>query len=181
MLPPAPTDLDALRACALADPSLPPGLARALGEGLPLEDIRLDARGRWWHQGEPFEHLRLRALFHRALQQTAHGTWLVVLPPFSYPVTVEGDHVFIVRWLDGGSRVRLADDAVRTLEGTRWETDGLDVVRVLWPDGLRARVVGSAWRTLEGWVDEDAGGAPVLRLPGGTVPLHVTRPDTPKP
>ena len=80
--------LTAVRRAALQDPDLPSGLRRALESGAALEDIALDDRGRWWHEGVRIEHKRLSTLFHRGLEQTNSGTWLIALPPYSYPVHV---------------------------------------------------------------------------------------------
>lgn len=72
----------------LADTSLPEPVRRFLQSGATLESIYLDAEGRWFHQGEPFVNEALALLFTRSLVRTAGGTWMLSIPPFSYPVQV---------------------------------------------------------------------------------------------
>ena len=161
--------LTAVRRAALQDPDLPSGLRRALESGAALEDIALDDRGRWWHEGVRIEHKRLSTLFHRGLEQTRSGTWLIALPPYSYPVRVARWGSFVVRL--GATELTLATGAeVPYVEVDRWLTDGEDTV-LAEVGGVRARVVGRAWQALVPCVGEGEGGF-VLQLPtGATVPL----------
>ena len=163
------TGLKEVRRAALQDPDLPSGLRRALESGAALEDIALDDRGRWWHEGVRIEHKRLSTLFHRGLEQTRSGNWLIALPPFSYPVRVARWGSFVVRL--GATELALATGAeVPYAEVDRWLTDGEETV-LAEVRGVQARVVGRAWQALIPCVGEDEGGF-VLRLPtGATVPL----------
>lgn len=147
-------NLNELRQQALHDPDIPAGLRRALEAGFSLESIHLDARGRWWHQGEPFINQRLIGLFHRSLHHTAGGTWLLTIPPFSYPVTVEGVGRFIHRIERQGDT-----SVMHTRDGCEWPfdphaltTDGLDGLFTL-INGERARFVDDAWKALSPHID----------------------------
>jgi len=153
--------LNELRHRALLDPDTPPGLRRALQAGAPLEAIHLDARGRWWHEGEPFVHPRLIQLFHRSLHQTPGGTWLLTIPPYSYPVTVEKTGRFVHRILrtDGSSRLCTYDGREVLFDRGALFTDGVDGLFTV-IEGHTARFVEDAWKTLslcmeqveDGWV-----------------------------
>jgi hypothetical protein len=78
------------------DPSLPEVVRRFLLAGATLEDIRLDPHGRWWHEGEPFQHKRLADLFSRSLHRTPGGTWVLQISGYTYPVTVEDTGRFVL-------------------------------------------------------------------------------------
>jgi len=148
-------NLHELRHRALLDPDTPPGLRRALEAGAPLETIHLDARGRWWHEGEPFVHPRLIQLFHRSLHQTPGGTWLLTIPPFSYPVTVELTGRFIHRILRQGSSCLLCTRDGRELpfDPDNLVTDGVDGLFTV-IDGEPARFVEDAWKTLSPFIEQ---------------------------
>lgn len=80
----------------LADSTLPAPLRQALQLGQALERITLDEEGRWWHEDALIESPRIVELFHRSITRTPGGTYLLHVPPFSYPITVK-DAPFIVR------------------------------------------------------------------------------------
>lgn len=153
---------DALVAQTLADPDVPETVRQALLRGAKLESIRLDARGRWWHQGEAFENQRLASLFSRSVHATPQGTWLVTIGRYSYPVEVEDVGVHIHRlepcpegpgWIahctSGHSEVLLAEALC---------TDGDSWLGATLSDGRLARCVGAAHAALASQIDteEDA-------------------------
>lgn len=152
-------DLNELRHRTLLDPNIPQGLRRALEAGASLESIHLDARGRWWHQGEPFINQRLIDLFHRSLHQTQAGTWLLTIPPFSYPVTVEHTGRFVHRVERRGEDYFLLtrDGREVSLDPARLSTDGVDGLFTD-IDGQTARLVDDAWKALSPLVDQIDGG-----------------------
>lgn len=88
---------DALREQVIHDEGIPATVRKFLSQGAALEDIRLDAYGRWFHEGEPFINQNLARLFHRSLRRTDQGTWFLHIEPYSYPVTVELTDAFIDR------------------------------------------------------------------------------------
>lgn len=105
------------------DPTLPDTVRRFLDSGAQLEVIALDDEGNWSHQGEPFENDKLKLLFHRSITRTEGGTWLLSIPPFSYPITVADTpyHVRTVdfrRGPDGTEQVvlSLSDETEETLD-----------------------------------------------------------------
>lgn len=151
--------LEALRAAASDDADVPETVRRFLAAGAPLEEIRLDARGRWWHEGEPFENRRLMALFHRSLQRTGQGTWILSIPPYTYPVLVDetGHFVDRVEASAEGILLRLLDGTRRPADTGRFYTDGGERILVHLEEGAWARVVGDAYRALLEDLDEEAG------------------------
>jgi hypothetical protein len=174
----------------LRDPGLPEPVRRALLGGASLERIELDAEGRWRHQGEPFANPNLIALFHRSIARTAGGTYVLAIPPFTYPITVADTPRFVrhVRIADadqgaGGRAVTLllGDGSEQQLEpdGLAYVADRGLYCRVRAPDGSRwpARFLRPAYYALaEHLVEED--GAFHLDLPGGRVPIPTVKHST---
>lgn len=72
----------------LLDPTIPEPIKDALRRGQKFERITLDSEGNFWHEGELLDDPRICELFHRSIQRTAGGSYLLVVPPFSYPLTV---------------------------------------------------------------------------------------------
>lgn len=79
----------------LIDPTLPPVVQKFLASGARLESIRLDAEGRWWHRGVPFDNKKLIDLFSSSVGRTEGGTWVLEIPPFTYPIEVEDTGYFV--------------------------------------------------------------------------------------
>lgn len=79
----------------MIDPTLPEVVQNFLRSGARLESIHLDARGTWTHEGMLFENPRVIALFNRSVNRTPGGTWVLEIPPFTYPITVEDTGFFV--------------------------------------------------------------------------------------
>lgn len=168
--------LEQIRRTALADPDIPEGLRRALSAGLALESIRLDSRGRWSHEGERFVNRRLSALFHRSVVRTRSGTWLLSIPPYTYPVTVDDCGWFVVR-VQADVRTdtlqgELAGGELVALSSAGWWTDGGERVLVELVDGRLCRLVEDAWRWVGEVLDETESGW-ILRT-GLTCDVHLS-------
>jgi hypothetical protein len=164
-----------LRSQALADPDVPDGVRRALMAGAALEEIRLDARGRWWHQGEPFVHARLISLFHRSLERTSAGLWLLHIAPYSYPVVVEGAGRFANRVSRVGSAwtLELLDEGRLPMPWETLQTDGEEGLYVTDEAGRFVRLIDQAWRVLTESLEEDEAGFTVAG-PEGRQRIRVT-------
>lgn len=110
--------LPAAIARLLADETLPSPVRQFLAAGGQLEQIVLDEQGLWSHQGEPFQNPALIALFSRSLVRTPGGTWLVHIPPFSYPVEVRDTPYFVRSARCAGDEVflHLSDDSEERLD-----------------------------------------------------------------
>lgn len=155
----------------LLDPGLPEPLRRALEGGAALERIELTAEGQWRHQGEAFANPGLIALFHRSIARTAGGTYVLSIPPFTYPITIADTPRFVrhVR-LDGAAvTLLLSDGSEQPLQpDTLAYVDGRGLYcRVRAPDGSRwpARFLRPAYYALGEHLGE-ADGACFLDLPG---------------
>ena len=106
------------KAAILADATLPEPVRKALLAGMPLERITLDADGRFWHEGDPIDNPRIAALFHRSIERTPGGTYVLHIPPFTYPIEVKDTPYFV-------TRVEVAGDGAHILlsDGTTEELD----------------------------------------------------------
>jgi hypothetical protein len=152
-------DLAALRASAAADPEVPETVRNFLERGAPLEEIRLDAMGRWWHQGEVFENERLSALFHRSLRRTLAGTWILEIAPYSYPVLVDdvGRFAHKLRARDGVLWAERLDGGSEEVDPTAIVTDGEHFLGYRGADGALRRFVGDAWHDVSALIDGEPG------------------------
>lgn len=79
------------------DETLPEVVKDYLRKGYELEEIRLDAGGKWTHEGLDFENPRLIELFSRSVGRTDGGTWVLEVGPFTYPIIVEDTGFFVER------------------------------------------------------------------------------------
>lgn len=143
------------------DETLPEVVKGFLRRGYQLEDIHLDRRGRWTHQGEPFENQKIIALFSRSVGRTDGGTWVLEVPPYTYPIRVE-DTGFFVEQIDcnaSPARVYLSDESSEDfdLSTLSYEPEGRLYCTI--KDGqFRARFKKPAYYALaEYFVEEDDG------------------------
>jgi hypothetical protein len=79
------------------DETLPEVVKGFLRRGYQLEDIHLDARGKWTHEGGDFENPKIIALFSRSVGRTDGGTWVLEVGPFTYPIRVDDTGFFVER------------------------------------------------------------------------------------
>lgn len=157
-----------LVAAALADETLPGPVRQALLSGHRLERITLDADGRWRHEGEPIDNPRIAELFHRSIERTPGGTYLLRVGPFAYPVEVE-DAPYFVR------RAMISDDPSEPVPVRLWLSDGseepLDLASLRYVPGrgfycrierrgqaFGARFSRPAYYALADYIEEDGDG-----------------------
>lgn len=164
--------LEALRRRVLDDPEVP-GLVRTfLERGAKLDDVRLDARGRWWHEHGPVENDRVARLFAMSLQRTKRGTWILEVPPYTYPVSVEDCGWFVDRFPlahDAGAG-HLTDGSEVDLRRATWVTDAETFFGVRLVDGRLARFVGAAHENVLSRCDVD-GDTIVIDVDGTRIPF----------
>lgn len=122
----------------LADTTLPAPVQQFLRSGGRLERIVLDADGNWQHEGEPFENPALIALFNRSLQRTAGGTWVLHIPPFTYPIELADTPYYVrsARYADGQLLLHLGEEQEEPLDPS--------TLRYVEGRGLYCRVKGTA-------------------------------------
>ena len=71
------------------DETLPEVVKNFLRKGYTLENITLHETGQWTHEGLDFENPKVIDLFYRSVSRTEGGTWVLDIPPFTYPIEVE--------------------------------------------------------------------------------------------
>lgn len=157
------------------DETLPEVVKEFLRRGATLESIRLDATGRWTHEGLAFENDRIVQLFNRSVGRTPGGTWVLEVGPFTYPIEVE-DCGFFVERVD----LAASPPELTLSDGTRESLDA----RTLWyvPEGrlycpvkggaFRARWKKPAYYALAEHIEEEDG-ALVLRVAGTAAAIEV--------
>lgn len=74
---------------------LPEYIREIMEAGGGIEDIRLDADGNWFHNGESFVNERIIDFFNRSVDVTRDGTFVLRYAGFIYPITVEDAPVFV--------------------------------------------------------------------------------------
>lgn len=152
----------------LADETLPLPVRQFLSAGGQLEQIVLDEEGLWSHQGERFQNPALIALFSRSLVRTPGGTWLVHIPPFSYPVEVRDTPYYVRSARCDGDRVvlHLSDDSEERLDpATLRYVEGRGLYCRVKADrgpgdgpGSAARLLRPAYFALSSQISEEPGG-----------------------
>ncbi len=156
--------LPAAIAQLLADETLPLPVRQFLAAGGQLEQIVLDEQGLWSHQGEPFQNPALIALFSRSLVRTPGGTWLVHIPPFSYPVQVRDTPYYVRSARGDGDQVllHLSDDSEERLDpATLRYVEGRGLycrVKAGAGRGSAARLLRPAYFALSSQISEEPGG-----------------------
>lgn len=166
--------LDLLRDRALSDPEIPSAVRNFLAHGSPLEEIRLDPFGRWHHEGVRFTNQRLAALFHRSLERTTAGTWVLRIPPYTYPVLVDltGHFVTRLRLNTTPPLAELADGTTVSIGAEHLVTDGARFVALRLESGELARLVDDAWRSVCAALESDSDGR--LHLSSAAGPLTIS-------
>ena len=156
------------------DPSLPTKVREFLSSGGKLETITLKANGEWLHQGYPIENPRISALFSRSVTRTSGGSWILEIPPFSYPITVECTPFFITKLTVNGSvlEATLSDETVEIIEPQQLYYDGKELL-ITPVKGLQynARFSKRAYYTAAELLDEEDGKLGV-RVAGEFFPLN---------
>lgn len=165
--------LDELRSKIIDDSEVPEMVRRFLGDGADLEEIRLDAHGSWWHEGDIFENQRLSQLFHRSLHRTTQGNWVLEIKPYTYPVLVDLCGTFVRRVVETNGNVatvRLANQTIATVKLDAIYTDG-DTVLATKVEGQPARIIDTAYRQLTAGLSESGEGY-TIEIGGNAFPLR---------
>ena len=147
-------------------------LSDAEVEKLRQSGIRLDAEGRFWHEGQEVTHPGMKAAFYRWLDRNTDGRWMLRLDEQRFVYLDVDDAPFAIASLHfDGPRiiVRLSDDTEEELaydSVTVRNDHAYATVKGRFP----ARFSGQAWTAL-GERIEERGGTPVLVTPTGARPL----------
>src|SRR5579883_1013856 len=132
--------------------------------------IRLDAEGRFWHEGAEVAHAGLRAALWRWLDRNPDGRFVLRLDEnrFVYLDVDDAPHaVRSLRWEGERAIVRLADDSEEPLDPStlRLAPSGVAYCRVK-GGRFEARLATGAWAALAERIEERDGVA-WLRDAGG--------------
>lgn len=108
----------------MIDETLPEVVKSYLRAGHRLERIALDRFGRWTHEGIDFENPRVIDLFSRSVQRTDGGTWVLVIPPFTYPIEVERTGYFVTGVDPEVGTIELSDGTRELLDVSTLDYEG---------------------------------------------------------
>ena len=76
-------------------PEIPDYIQKLIDEGGQIEEIRIDAEGRWFHNGEPFKNKKIISFFNKSIDKTKDGTYILSYSGYVYPVIVEDAPLFV--------------------------------------------------------------------------------------
>lgn len=119
-------------------------------------DLRMDREGRWYHEGERFEHARLIALFDRGIDAHPESGEPIVHIGDKWCYFTADDTPFIVRRLEStadGLIAHLNNSEVHPIPAVGFEADGDHVYVPLAPH-RRARLDRDSQNQLWGWLVE---------------------------
>ncbi len=61
----------------------------------PIDEIRIDTEGRWFHNGIPFTNKKIIDFFNRSIRLTSDGVYVIHYDHYTYPIVVEDVPIFI--------------------------------------------------------------------------------------
>ncbi|MGM0555620.1 MAG: hypothetical protein ACQEVA_04490 [Myxococcota bacterium] len=155
------------------DETLPDVVKNFLRGGGELEEIRLDERGKWTHEGLDFENPKIIELFSRSVGRTEGGTWVLEVGRFTYPITVENTGFFVERvdFSTSPPTLKLSDQTEDTLDPTTLEYEPTGKLFCEVKDGeFRARFKRPAYYQVAEHL-EDRDGTAVLEIDGEDYPI----------
>lgn len=136
-------------------------------EKLRQSGLRLDAEGRFWHEGAEVTHAGMRAAFFRWLDRNPDGRWVLRLDPERFVYLDVDDAPFVVRSLrwDGERAVaHLSDGSEEPLDLATLRLRGGTPYATV-KGRFDARLATAAWSALaprlieiDGRIHLDAGG-----------------------
>jgi hypothetical protein len=141
-------------------------------EKLRQSGIRLDAEGRFWHEGGEVTHAGLRAAFFRWLDRNPDGRWVLRLDEKRFVYLDVDDAPFLIRsigWEGERARAVLSDGSEEMLDLATLRLDGERAYATV-KSRFPARLSTQAWAALADRLSEKDGevwlhaGATVLRL-----------------
>src|SRR3954454_21423467 len=126
-------------------------------ERLRKSGIRLDAEGRFWHEGAEVTHHGLRAAFWRWLDRNPDGRWVLRLDDKRFVYLDVDDVPYVVRsarWEGDRAMVRLSDDSEEELSYATLHLRGAQPYCSVKGGRFEARVSTLAWNTLAERIDD---------------------------
>lgn len=156
---------------------------RPAPEGRSRESsIRLDADGRFWHEGELVEHHGLAAGMHAWITRHPDDGRYVLENGWDWTYFTVEDAPFVVRTIreaDGGFVLALSDGSEVPWDPRRTRVGAGDAlyaeVKAGAPRGpFEAKFSRAAQAALARWIEPTADGGPGIRLAGEVVPIGKT-------
>jgi hypothetical protein len=133
-------------------------LSDAQIERLRQSGIRLDADGRFWHEGQEVTHAGMRAAFFRWLDRNSDGRWVLRLDAERFVYLDVEDAPFVVRslgWHGERARLVLSDGSEEELVPSTVRLTGRGAY-VTVKGRFEARLSTAAWHALaERMVERD--------------------------
>lgn len=126
-------------------------------ERLRQSGIRLDADGRFWHEGAEVMHHGLRAALWRWLDRNPDGRWVLRLDERRFVYLDVDDAPFVVRsarWEGERAIVRLSDDSEEELAYATLHLGEGGQPYCTVKGRFPARVATAAWNALAARIDE---------------------------
>jgi uncharacterized protein len=143
-------------------------------EKLRQSGIRLDADGRFWHEGGEVTHQGMRAAFWRWLDRNPDGRWVLRLDDKRFVYLDVDDAPYAVRsarWDGDRAIVRLSDDSEEELDYASLHLGKNDQPNCRVKGGrFDARVSTAAWSTLGQRIDNGELVAAGSRYPIASTP-----------
>jgi hypothetical protein len=147
-------------------------LSDAQIERLRKSGIRLDAEGRFWHEGQEVTHEGMRHAFFRWLDRNPDGRYVLRLDERRFVYLDVDDSPFVVgslRWTGDRAFVRLSDKSEEELDYRSLRLRGGTAYSTV-KGRFEARFATSAWNALaERLVERD--GRVFFHAAGGPYPL----------
>jgi len=123
--------------------------------------IRLDAEGRFWHEGDEVTHHGLKAAFYRWLDREADGRWVLRLDERRFVYLEVEDAPFVVRslrWQDDRAYAQLSDGSEELLDLSSVRLAKDEIAYATVKGRFPGRFTNTAWNTLgERLVERDGG------------------------
>jgi hypothetical protein len=144
-------------------------------ERLRQSGIRLDAEGRFWHEGAEVLHHGLRAALWRWLDRNPDGRWVLRLDAarFVYLDVDDAPHYArSLRWEADRAILLLADGTEEELAYSTLRIAQSGVAYCLVKGRFPARLSTAAWGALASHLTERDGGGALLNARGGPWPIR---------
>src|SRR4051812_46884304 len=128
-------------------------------EKLRQSGIRLDADGRFWHEGAEIKHEGMRAAFFRWLDRNPDGRWVLRLDENRFVYLDVDDAPFVIRslrWEGDRAFVHLSDGTEEELAYDTLRVEG-DKPHARVKGRFDARIGTGAWGAMEARLVEDRG------------------------
>lgn len=151
-------------------------------ERLRQSGVRLDAQGRFWHEGGEITHAGMRAAFYRWLDRNPDGRWVLRLDERRFVYLDVEDAPFVIRtirWEGDRAFALLSDATEEELDCGSLRLRG-EVPYAQVKGRFEARLSTAAWLALEPRLGGDEGGV-VLDARGGPYVIRAAADPWPTP